>query len=110
MRKFVSLALFLMPLPVMAAVVAEPGLPDPAAVAQALASHPGVEAANARTRAAEAEMHVLERGPYDYNLQTSYNRRSIVQESVFDEFEAQLTKGVRWPGKVRLTGKSGNMV
>lgn len=107
MRKFVSLALFLMPLPVMAAAVAEPGLPDPAAVAQALASHPGVEAANARTRAAEAEMHVLERGPYDYNLQTSYNRRSIVQESVFDEFEAQLTKGVRWPGKVRLDREIG---
>lgn len=110
MRKFISLALWLAPLPAIASPFqagAEPGLPDPAAVERALNSHPGVEAANARTRAAEAEVRVLERGPYDYQLQTSYNRRSIVQESVYDEFEAQLTKGVRWPGKVRLDREIG---
>lgn len=110
MRKLLSLALCLMPVPALATpgqVGPEPGLPDPAAVAQALASHPGVEAANARTRAAEAELRVLEHGPYDYNLQTSYNRRSIVQESIYDEFEAQLTKGVRWPAKVRLDREIG---
>ena len=110
MRKLLSLALCLMPVPALATpgqVGPEPGLPDPAAVAQALVSHPGVEAANARTRAAEAELRVLEHGPYDYNLQTSYNRRSIVQESIYDEFEAQLTKGVRWPAKVRLDREIG---
>lgn len=87
--------------------LAEPGLPDPAAVSAALDAYPGVVAAGARTAGARAEAQALRRGPHEFTLSTSYMRRSIDREGRFDEYDAVLSRAVRLPGKAGLDRQIG---
>lgn len=89
------------------APAAEPGMPDPAAVVLALDSHPSVEAARARTGAAEAEARALARGPHELTFSGSYLRRSVDREGSYNEFDGQLTRALRLPGKARLDREIG---
>jgi len=82
-------------------------MPDPAAVVRALDSHPSVEAAHARTGAAQAEARALARGPHEITFSGSYLKRSVDREGSFDEFDGQLTRAVRLPGKARLDREIG---
>ena len=91
----------------------EPGLPAKADVLQALEAHPSVEAANARTDAARAEANALSQGPHEFTLTTSYLSRTVndtsgVGNGRFDEFEAQITRPIRLPGKASLDRQIGS--
>lgn len=112
------LALFLMAAIQPGAVCAaaepgEPGLPATADVVRALNLHPSVEAANARTDAARAEAEALSRGPHEFLLTTSYLSRTVndpagIGNGRFNEFEAQVTRPVRLPGKADLDRRIGS--
>lgn len=96
-----------------AADVTEPGLPAKADVLQALDAHPSVEAANARTDAARADANALSQGPHEFTLTTSYLSRTVndtsgVGNGRFDEFEAQVTRPIRMPGKANLDRQIGS--
>lgn len=87
--------------------LAEPGLPDDAMVASALDDHPSVVAARARLKAAQAESRALRKGPHELTFSGSYIRRSVDLEGKFDEYDAQLTRAFRLPGKARLDREIG---
>ncbi|TIX49235.1 TolC family protein [Alteraurantiacibacter aquimixticola] len=99
MRK---LALSPLLLALAAPVAAEPGLPDEASVAGALDAHPSVLAARERVGAARAGADARAVGPHELTFTGSYTRRNIDLEGDFDEFDAQLTRAFRLPGKARL--------
>ncbi|WP_353229975.1 TolC family protein [Novosphingobium sp.] len=92
---------------------AEPGLPARPDVLQALDDHPNVGAANARTDAARAEADALAQGPHEYTLTSSYLSRTVhdgtgAGNGRFDEFEAQVTRPIRLPGKAALDRQIGS--
>ncbi|MFC3099044.1 TolC family protein [Alteraurantiacibacter palmitatis] len=88
----------IVPVPAMA----EPGLPDAAQVAAALDAHPSVIAARERVSAARASADARAIGPHEFTFSGSYVRRDIDREGRFDEFDTQLTRSFRLPGKARL--------
>ncbi|KHK90905.1 TolC family protein [Novosphingobium malaysiense] len=90
-----------------APALSEPGLPDDAAVVAALDAHPSVQAAMARTGAARAQARALARGSHEFTFTGSYINRSVDREGSFDEFDAQLTRPIRLPGKARLDREIG---
>ena len=100
--------IFILPLLVLAAPLsAEPGLPDDAAIGRALDEHPSVIAARARTEAARARANGLKHGPHEFTFSGSYTRRSVDREGKFDEYDAQVSRALRLPGKGRLDREIG---
>jgi len=85
-----------------APLAADPGLPPAAAVAQALDEHPSVTAARARLEAARARADGLRKGTHEFTMQGSYTRRDVNGGAAFDEYDAQLSRPIRLPGKARL--------
>ncbi|WP_305097186.1 TolC family protein [Croceibacterium aestuarii] len=97
------LRLFALPFALLAApLAAEDALPDAASVATALDNHPSVTAARARADAARAEARALAKGPHEVLFSGSYVNRNVRSEGAYDEFDTQLTRAVRLPGKARL--------
>ena len=80
----------------------EPGLPPPATVERALAEHPSVIAAYARLDAAQARADGLRKGSNEFTMQGSYTRRSVTGGNEFNEYDAQLSRPIRLPGKARI--------
>lgn len=106
MRKALLLALLLAGAP--AAFAADgPGLPATADVIAALDAHPALAAAQARVRAAQGEADALARGSHEFTLSGSLVRRTVRDEGQFAEYEAQLTRPVRLPGKAALDRRIG---
>lgn len=101
------LGLMLAPCGPVAALADEAGLPATADVQAALDDHPGVEAALARVRAAQGEADALARGPHEFTLSGSMVRRTVRDEGQFGEYEAQLTRAIRLPGKAALDRRIG---
>jgi outer membrane protein, heavy metal efflux system len=100
--------LIILPLLALASpLLAEPGLPDEAAVATALSDHPSVIAALARVDAARADAAARAVGPHELTFAGSYNRRTIAREGDFNEFDASLTRAFRLPGKAELDREIG---
>lgn len=97
------LALIALPASVFATpLAAEPGLPPEEAVASALLDHPSVIAAHARLEAVRARSEATAKGPYEFTVQGSYVRRNVNGGAAFDEYDAQLSRPIRLPGKARL--------
>jgi len=90
-----------------APLLAEPGLPPEASVEQALEDHPDVNAARARIDRARAQAEGLARGPYEFTVQGTYQRRNVRSGGEFDEYDAQLSRTFRLPGKARLDREIG---
>lgn len=90
-----------------APLVAEPGLPPAEAVQRALDEHPSVIAAHARLEAAQARADGLRKGPHEFTVQGSYTRRNVSGGNEFDEYDAQLSRPIRLPGKARLDREIG---
>ncbi|MGC1271267.1 MAG: TolC family protein [Croceibacterium sp.] len=86
---------------------AEPGLPDAASVNGALDAHPSVLAAQARVEAARADARARARGTQELTFSGSYTRRSVDREGSFDEYDTQLSRPIRLPGKGRLDRQVG---
>ncbi|OYX66400.1 MAG: transporter [Sphingomonadales bacterium 32-64-17] len=97
----------LLALALAAPLAAEPGLPDEAAVAGALVDHPAVAAARERLAATRAGADARAVGPHEVTVSGSYSHRTIDREGTFDEFDTQLTRPVRLPGKARLDREIG---
>ena len=103
------LTILLLPLAAMAApLCAEPGLPDAALVNAALDEHPSVQAAQAQVEAARAEARARSRGPHELTFSGSYSRRTIDREGEYDEYDAQLSRAFRLPGKAALDRAIGS--
>lgn len=85
-----------------APLAAEPGLPPEEAVARALQDHPSVTAAHARLEAARARSDAFRKGPYEFTVQGSHTRRSVQGGNEFAEYDAQLSRPIRLPGKARM--------
>lgn len=102
-----SLVLFSSLLALVAPLSADPGLPDAAAVGRALDEHPSVISARARTEAARARADGLRQGAHEFTFSGSYIRRSIDREGKYDEYDAQLSRAIRLPGKGRLDREIG---
>jgi cobalt-zinc-cadmium efflux system outer membrane protein len=83
-------------------LAADPGLPPAEMVARALEQHPSVVAARARHDAARARAEGLARGSHEVTVQGSYQRRHVTGGAAFEEFDAQLSRPIRLPGKARL--------
>lgn len=90
-----------------APLAAEPGLPPEDAVASALIDHPSVTAARARLEAARARAEAMRKGSYEFTVQGSYVRRDVTGGAIFDEFDTQLNRPIRLPGKARLDREIG---
>lgn len=86
---------------------AEPGLPDATQVAEALDAHPSVVAANQRVSATQANARARAAGPHELTFTGSYVRRDVGADGTFDEFDTQLTRSFRLPGKARLDREIG---
>lgn len=85
-----------------APLLAEPGLPDEALVQAALGDHPSVVAARAKLDAARADARARAKGPHEIIFSGNYLRRSVDTEGSFDEYDAQLSRTFRLPGKAKL--------
>ncbi|HZV18620.1 MAG TPA: TolC family protein [Sphingobium sp.] len=99
---------FALPLLMLSApLAAEPGLPDTAAVKGVLDEHPSVVAARHKVEAAMADARARAKGPHEFTLSGGYDRRRIDLEGEFDEYSAELTRGVRLPGKAAIDREIG---
>jgi outer membrane protein TolC len=87
--------------------LAEPGLPPETAVAQALDNHPTVIAARARTGAARAEARGLAVGAQEITVQGTIQRRDVRGTGMVPEYDLQLTRPIRLPGKAALDRRAG---
>ncbi|MFL0672259.1 MAG: TolC family protein [Erythrobacter sp.] len=90
-----------------APLCAEPGLPPEEAVAAALLDHPSVIAARARLDAARARAEAIAKGSHEFTVQGSYARRDVNGGAAFDEYDAQVSRPIRLPGKARLDREIG---
>ncbi|WP_222564431.1 TolC family protein [Novilysobacter antarcticus] len=91
-------------------VQAQDWLPDPALVEAAIAEQPSVRAAMRRTDAAGAQARARAVGPHEFEVSAiSQVRRIDVDNGTerYDEYEAQLGRAFRWPGKVALDRRIG---
>ncbi len=88
-------------------LAAEPGLPDEAAIGTALDTHPSVIAARARLEAAQRRAEGLKANPHEFTISGGYTQRSVDREGDFNEYDAQLSRGIRLPGKGRLDKEIG---
>lgn len=88
-------------------LAAEPGLPDEAAIGTALDAHPSVIAARARLEAAQRRAEGLKANPHEFTISGGYTQRSVDREGDFNEYDAQLSRGIRLPGKGRLDKEIG---
>lgn len=91
----------------MAPLAAEPGLPPEEAVASALLDHPSVVAAHARLEASRARAEAIRKGSYEFTVQGSYTRRDVNGGAAFNEYDTQLSRPIRLPGKARLDREIG---
>jgi len=95
------------------AVLASPDdagyLPPETLVLQAIATHPQVLAARAGTARADAQSRGLAAGPHELTFSVMSQQRRVRNGPQFHEYEGQLSRGVRLPGKARLDREIGRL-
>lgn len=91
-----------------AAAAAQDYLPPADQIAAALRAQPGVRAAAARVDAATATRRALAVGSHEYLLSSGAQNRRIDGEGDYREWEAQLSRAIRLPGKARLDRAIGD--
>jgi len=90
-----------------APVRAEPGFPPEIAVEAALDNHPSVLAARARVGEARADARILGVGPQEVVVQGTVQRRDVRGVGLLPEYDLQVTRPLRLPGKGRLDRAAG---
>jgi cobalt-zinc-cadmium efflux system outer membrane protein len=90
---------------------AEAAAPLPAedAAQVAIDERPAVREALALQGAAEARARALQVGPHEFALGGVWQERDVDGEGSFNEWEASVTRGVRWPGKARVDRSLGQI-
>jgi outer membrane protein, heavy metal efflux system len=95
------------------AIAAEPtpNLPPADVVARVLRANPSVEAARGQIRVEEANKDRLEAGSYEWNLRFGAHQRKVTppigQEERYNEWNAQLERPLRLPGKASADAELG---
>lgn len=87
--------------------LAQDALPDEALVLRALLEQPEVRAAAARTQAAGADARALAAGPHEWTLMAAPTARRTDAGAHWTEWELQLGRSLRLPGKARLDRRIG---
>ncbi len=87
--------------------LAQDALPDEALVLRALLEQPEVRAAAARTQAAGADARALAAGPHEWALMAAPTARRTDAGANWTEWEVQLGRSLRLPGKARLDRRIG---
>ena len=82
-------------------------LPPEAVIIDALDHHPAVTAAQARVQSAEAQATALRKGNHEFVLQGMASRRSVDRDGDYAEFDANITRPIRLPGKAALDRQAG---
>lgn len=82
-------------------------LPPPDVALRALAAQPDVRAAVAQARATAADGRALAVGSHEWEASLIPQRRSTNTEGNYREWEAQLTRRIRLPGKAALDREIG---
>ena len=83
-------------------------LPPAELIAPALLAQPEVQAALARVQAARAQARGLDVGSYEYEASMIPQRRRTDASGDYTEWEAQIARKVRWPGKASLDREIGH--
>lgn len=89
------------------AVAQRTDLPPEPLVIEALDTHPAVAAAYARVRSAQAGADMLRKGSHEFTFQGTVSRRSAEGEGDYAEYDVNLTRPLRLPGKAALDRKAG---
>lgn len=82
-------------------------LPAATAADSVLDAHPAVLAAQARVAAARAESRRLNAGEYEYQARAAYTRRNETGSSAMNDWEINVERGLRLPGKTKLDAETG---
>jgi outer membrane protein TolC len=91
------------------AEIAGPLPPEDAALA-AIDERPAVREALALQSAAGSKAEALRVGPHEFTLGGAYGQKSVDGEGDYDEWEASITRGLRWPGKARIDRDTGGVM
>ena len=90
-----------------------PNLPPAEIVARVLRANPSVEAARGQIRVEEANKDRLEAGSYEWNLRFGAHQRKVTpstgQEERYNEWNAQLERPLRLPGKADADAELGTL-
>lgn len=89
------------------AAVPDTSLPPSELVLRVVESTPEVRLAEAGLARAEAEQRMRQAGPHEAQLTLIPQRRRVDGGGRHREWEADLSRGVRWPGKARLDREIG---
>lgn len=85
-------------------------LPPQNLVERAILATPEARAASARVQQADAEQRLWRTGPHEAELLLIPQRRRVDGSTQSQrEYEVQLTRAMRWPGKVRLDREIGSL-
>ncbi|MBU6248178.1 MAG: TolC family protein [Xanthomonadaceae bacterium] len=111
MKRIVSLfacgALLLAPAAFAQSAPADTSLPAQELVLKVIQVTPEVQAARAMLDRAEAEARMRQAGPHEPQLSLIPQTRRIDGDRRYREWEVDLSRGVRWPGKARLDREIG---
>lgn len=94
--------------PLAAAAQESAYLPPQELIARVLASQPEVRAAESRADAARADARARAVGSYEYEASVIPQRRSTDAGDDYSEWEAQVGRRIRLPGKARLDREIGD--
>lgn len=83
-------------------------LPPTPLVLRAIERTPEVQAAAAQLARAEADARLRRVGTHETQLSVIPQRRRIEGGPTYNEWEAEISRGVRWPGKARLDREIGD--
>ncbi len=103
LRRAICAALAMLPF----AVGAQDFLPPRELATSAIERHPDVLAAQARTDAAGAQARALELGSHGFEASVSPLRRSVDGDGRFNEWEVEVSRGIRLPAKARIDRELG---
>ncbi|MBB6185108.1 TolC family protein [Oleiagrimonas soli] len=92
--------------PAVPAAEASP-LPPASLALRAIERMPEVQAAAAELARAEADARLRAVGPHEFQLSVTPQRRRVEGGPTFNEWEAQVSRAVRWPRKARLDREIG---
>lgn len=87
--------------------MADDFLPTDDLALRAIGEQPEVRAATADVEAARAEARGLDAGPHEWTLGVIPQQRTTRNGASFHEWETQLGRSFRWPGKARLDREIG---
>lgn len=104
--RFLLASTMLLPLP---ALAQRTDLPPEQVVIEALDTHPAVIAAHERIRSAQAGADMLRKGSHEFIFQGTVSRRSAEGEGDYGEYDVNLTRPLRLPGKAALDRKAGEL-